>query len=639
MAAEFIEGVFAAPVVGSLFLEAALFLLLRTLVKNDAEGISPWLQSLFVFFLVRDLISFFIPETLFPVRAITDAAAPAFALGASTEKSARLRSFAVGFAAAAVPVAILAVLFRASPLPAQALALIAALGACASMVKLRDKDAGVGRALSTSGRAAALAAFALPPLAGLAGAPFLRDRLAAPLAYVLIMYVMLDYARALEERLLADRDYLSDTIDKLYNFVFHASDSLRGGVSLDGLLDYVSRSIMEETNADGSLVLMVDDFEDVVSVRAMHGSFAPISPIPEEIDRDPSAIASWLRGLRIPLGEGFIGQTAQSGKPALIGDASADERIVVEPAIPAGSVIAVPFLIEDRVIGIGLAVRAAGSAPFADADFDRVSILADFASLVINDVYSFMDTTERGEVDREAAIAANIQKALQPKRLPEAGSAAFGAFSVPARGVCSDYYDVVPVRKDRVYLAMGDVAGKGIPASLIMVMIRAILHLLVSASKDTATILNWINRGITGKIELDHFATMQLCALDPTTGSCEFSNAGHRPPLVYRRISGKVDVVEMKSVPIGVEKSSEYSTLPFSLDPGDVMLLYSDGVVEAVNEEGQQYGMQRLSAAVSRLRDLEPKEIASAVREDVRAFIGAGRQHDDQTVLAIKAKS
>jgi sigma-B regulation protein RsbU (phosphoserine phosphatase) len=119
--------------------------------------------------------------------------------------------------------------------------------------------------------------------------------------------------------------------------------------------------------------------------------------------------------------------------------------------------------------------------------------------------------------------------------------------------------------------------------------------------QDTATILNWINRGITGKIELDHFATMQLCALDPTTGSCEFSNAGHRPPLVYRRISGKVDVVEMKSVPIGVEKSSEYSTLPFSLDPGDVMLLYSDGVVEAVNEEGQQYGMQRLSAALSRV--------------------------------------
>lgn len=638
MTAEFFEGFLATPFVGSLFLEAALVLLLRVLTKTDGEGITPWFYALAAFLFARDIAAAALP--FLPVSAFSDALVPFFFLSAASPNERRKKT--MGIAAATTAAGIGAAWFFSSSMPflPALLSLGAALLGAFFIYRLKDTETGIARLLSVPARAAAFAAILLPPLVSLAfgNLPFLRYRIFAPLSLLAFIFVALDYARALQEKILSDRDYLSDTIDKLYGFVFHASSSLRGGVSLDGLLDYVARSLSEETNADGALVLMVDDFEDLVTVRAISGSFAPISAIPEEIDRDPAEIAAWLRSLRIPLGEGLIGLTAQNGKASFIPDAASDGRVVVEPALPAGSVITVPFLIEDRVIGVGVVVRNADSEPFADADFDRVSLLADFASLIINDVFSFMDTSERGELDREAAIAANIQKALQPKRVLDAPTASFGTFSTPARGVSSDYYDVIPVRRDRIYLVMGDVAGKGVPASLIMVMIRAILHLLVSAAKDTATILNWINRGITGKIDLDHFATLQVLAMDPTTGRCEFANAGHRPPLVWKKSTGTVQHIEMKSVPIGVEKSNEYAASTLTLESGDILLMYTDGVVEAVNPSGRQYGTDGLNAILENHNALSTQEIAQKIHEDVRAFIGGARQHDDQTVLAVKVK-
>jgi sigma-B regulation protein RsbU (phosphoserine phosphatase) len=171
-----------------------------------------------------------------------------------------------------------------------------------------------------------------------------------------------------------------------------------------------------------------------------------------------------------------------------------------------------------------------------------------------------------------------------------------------------------------------------------MVMIRAILHLVTNTDKDASTILNWVNRGITGKIDIDHFATLQILIYNPLTGDCEFANAGHRHPLVWREATGLVDAIEMQSVPIGVEKNTEYASTHFKLDDGDIILLYTDGVVEMINQAGRQYGVKSLTTMLHKFHELSPKDIAAKINADVHAFGGNARQHDDQTLLAMKAK-
>lgn len=636
--AQLLGGVNVAPALTKLLLVIASILILRTLAKNDVERVVPWFYGALGFLFLRDLLALFLP--LSPVLAFSAALFPAFALALAAGRSRPAlvgASFAVGLALG------LAGLYFADPsgsgdrysfVPALAGALVAAL----VLVFSNFGDSSFATQLDRSGRFAALLVIALPPAMGLLAGSELVNLLGLPVAYLAFLRVVLAYTKALNDGLISERDYLSDTIETLYKFVLRASDSLRGSPDLTRLLDYVAETLHDETGADGAMILLVDDFEDSVSARSVFGSFTPISRRPEEVPRTPAGVDTWLNTLKVPLGEGLIGETAQSGKAALVRTATTDPRVDVDPLFPTSSVIAVPLLIDDRIIGVGVAVRKFGRPSFEDADFDRSSLLADFASLVINNVFSIQETTERGEINREASIAAEIQKAMQPKRIPDLQTAAFGAFSTPARGVSSDYYDVILARKNRVYLIAGDVAGKGIPASLIMVMIRAILHLLTNAEKDVATILNWINRGITGKIDLDHFATLQIIAYDPSTGICEYANAGHRPPLLWRESTGLVDALEMESVPIGVEKTTAYTSNTFTLEDGDILLLYTDGVVEAINQSGRQYGMKSLTTILHKFHELSAKEIANKVNADVRSFVGTARQYDDQTLLAMKVK-
>ncbi len=638
MLAEFMQGFLATPLIIKLFLEAAVALSVGVLAKNDALGVAPWTYGALAFLALRDIVGEYAPAGF--AAALASALVPLFALGAINWKTRR-RSFGVASAVVAIvaliPLAI-AALGTAAPFM---LRLAPAATAVAALIVLAIPSGEEHEAsLSGGGKAWLVGALLLPPAFDLffPGAAIVLNRIVVPAAYVMYLAVILDYGKALERSLVVDRDALSDNIDTLYGFVLHASDSLRAGADLDKLMDYVAQTLAEETKASGSLVLMIDDFEDVVGTYAVYGDFPPISRVPDEVPRTREGRIEWLRELKVKVGEGFIGETAQTGKAALIEDASADPRIFIHASEPVGSVIAVPFLIEDRVIGVGVVARKRTAAPFADADFDRAVLLASFASLVINNVFSFQEVTEKSDIDTAASISADIQKALQPKRIADLPHASFGSFSSPARGVCGDYYDVIVARKDRVYLVMGDVAGKGISASLIMVMIRAILHLVTNTDKDASTILNWVNRGITGKIDIDHFATLQILIYNPLTGDCEFANAGHRNPLVWRESTGLVDAIEMQSVPIGVEKNTEYASTHFKLGNGDVILLYTDGVVEAINQAGKQYGVKSLTTMLHKFHELSPKDIAAKINSDVHAFGGITRQHDDQTLLAMKAK-
>ncbi len=185
---------------------------------------------------------------------------------------------------------------------------------------------------------------------------------------------------------------------------------------------------------------------------------------------------------------------------------------------------------------------------------------------------------------------------------------------------------------------IGDVAGKGVAAALVMVMIRSILHLVTNTSRDMATVLDWINRGITGKIELDHYCTLSVIGIDMVTGEVEYSNAGHQPLLIYRHASNSLETVEIESVPIGVEKNTEYARKILKLADGDMAIMYTDGIVEAMNDQGRQYGRKMLSSVITKHKDLAPKDIVARIKSDVSGFVGSVRQHDDQTVLVFKMR-
>lgn len=620
-----------------LFLSLALFAILGSLKERDTENLLSWLYVSVFFLIIRDTVQTFLPLPI--LVPVLDTLVPIFLVGAIYVKKNNTVFYVYAALSAVLGIgAGIVNLFDLFSSPAWLRADLLSASVALILIGRRVKSDNVRTILSNHGKLFLAVALLLPALSALLPLPFpgIQHILVIPLSYIFFILSALDYGRNGVRELIRDRDGLSDNLDILYGFVLHASDSLKAGGDLNKLMHYVAQTMAEGTNADGSLILMVEDYEDSVSSYALHGDFPPIIEVPEDIERSAEGIRDWLSHLKIPLGEGLIGETAQNGRAVFIKDAEHDERLHVHPSFPPGSLLIVPFLIEDRVIGLALLERKRGRDPFTDLDFDRASLLSGFASLVINNIFSFQDVTERSDIDITAGIAGDIQKALRPKRLPRVPKLSLGVFSESARGVCSDYYDIIPARKDRVYLILGDIAGKGIQAGLIMGMIRAILHLITNSDKNAATILNWINKGITGKIDIDHFATLQILILNPQTGECEYANAGHNPLLIWRSSMGLVDAIESKSVPIGVERKTEFTSTKLVLAPDDVLVSYTDGVVEALSETGKQYGIKSLTTILHKYHEADSADIASKIHDDLKNFIGNARQFDDQSVLVIR---
>jgi sigma-B regulation protein RsbU (phosphoserine phosphatase) len=198
---------------------------------------------------------------------------------------------------------------------------------------------------------------------------------------------------------------------------------------------------------------------------------------------------------------------------------------------------------------------------------------------------------------------------------------------------------VILARRDRIVLAVADVAGKGIQSSMVMMMLRSVLHLVTNTTKDSATILDWINKGITGKIDMDHYATLAYASYCPDTHELDFASAGHQPMLYWKSKTREIEVVQSKSDPIGVERSSNYKGTKLTVEKGDIIILFTDGLVETLNSEGHQYGIQTLSNVISENNAKSAKDIATEVRQNLQAFVGSASIHDDQTLLVMKIKA
>ncbi|RPJ04156.1 MAG: serine/threonine-protein phosphatase, partial [Spirochaetaceae bacterium] len=196
--------------------------------------------------------------------------------------------------------------------------------------------------------------------------------------------------------------------------------------------------------------------------------------------------------------------------------------------------------------------------------------------------------------------------------------------------------DVLQFKNNRIGMVICDVAGKGVPAALIMVMIRSILHLITSAEKDAANVVTWINRGITGKIDIDRFATLSFLTYDENTREVVYSNAAHHPLLIFRKKTGSIEVVDTEGLPIGVERTAKYGQKRFKLESGDLVVVYTDGIIEAMNPAGQQYTYERFTKLVFENSSLAPDTLIEKIKTDLRTHVGNAPQHDDQTLMLMK---
>ena len=423
------------------------------------------------------------------------------------------------------------------------------------------------------------------------------------------------------------------------NFSLIASEALAKDGDLGPLLDSVNASLIFETQAHGGAILLVDGFEDVLAVKSLAGDFPPPYRLPDDLPHKVIRVETNFRFSQFPLTETIFGAVACSGRGELITEPLSDIRIIQngpEDFLKCGSYIFIPLKIKETVIGVAALARRYGEVAFTEREYNLASILADYASAAIKIVYSYQEVMEHAELTKEGDIACKLQATLPPKLLPTIPGLSLGSFQRIADGICGDYYDIIPARKDRISFVLADVAGKGMTSLMVMVMLRAMLRLTVNTTQSAATILSWANRGIASETTIDHFASVALINYDGEQKKIQIATAGATPILLYHAATGEMEKISQMSDPVGVEKKTEYQDKDFSVQTDDIIITYTDGVIEAPNSRGLQYSKERLLEVIVNNKHLSGKEIAEHVKTDILKFTGVDAQHDDQTLLIIK---
>ncbi|MCZ7571368.1 MAG: PP2C family protein-serine/threonine phosphatase [Ardenticatenaceae bacterium] len=250
-----------------------------------------------------------------------------------------------------------------------------------------------------------------------------------------------------------------------------------------------------------------------------------------------------------------------------------------------------------------------------------------------------LSVEEVRQLERELELSQVVQRALLPHRVPTIPGVDLAVFSRPAQIVGGDYFDFVQFRDGAHGLAIADVAGHGVAASLLMASLQTALRTLIPAS-DTPSDVAWqVNRFFCHNVHFTTFVTLFLARLDHTTGTLTYCNAGHNPPLIVRRAEGgrkPLAWLRPTGPAIGLVEEFQITAETSALGPGDTLLLYTDGVTEVVNPHEEEFGLERLAMLVGHNSEASAKALVRALRGALQEFTDGGPLTDDMTIVACK---
>jgi sigma-B regulation protein RsbU (phosphoserine phosphatase) len=342
-----------------------------------------------------------------------------------------------------------------------------------------------------------------------------------------------------------------------------------------------------------------------------------------------------------------IRQVTRSGQPVLTSDAQADLasfQSIVKQEIR--SLLCVPLRVKGRIIGTVYVDSHQEAVGFTEQDKELLQAFSDQAAIAIENARLLKETKESEAMRGELRVASRIQLALLPRQDPTIPGFEVTGSMLTAKEVGGDYYDyIAPLEgededaPDDRYIAIGDVSGKGVPAGLVMVMARSVLRSLASSwEASPAELLAEVNRLLKPDLKPGMFMSMLLGRVFAAEGVVRLCGCGHERPLVFRARGGNVQAYDCGGIVLGVmpDVGSLLNDIDISLEPGDQLLLYTDGVTEAMNSRHEQYSLPRLMRTFARHGHSSPRELVAAILDDLARHRGEAEVNDDITLIALR---
>ena len=243
---------------------------------------------------------------------------------------------------------------------------------------------------------------------------------------------------------------------------------------------------------------------------------------------------------------------------------------------------------------------------------------------------------QRDQLLQDVELAAQVQRMFLPIQRPSIAGLEIAGMMQPARGVGGDYYDYIPIDEHTIQIVIADVAGKGVPAALLMSATAAAVQLEATERRDMLEVVDRLNNGIHSVSDGDRYVTLLLADIDARSKSVRYVNCGHNPALLFQAKTRDVVPMNSSCFPVGMFDSVTCEINRADLAAGDLLVLYTDGVTEAENSQGEEFGMERLSALIRRDSSLSAEELMDNIFESAEDFCQGVGFNDDATVLVVK---
>lgn len=418
--------------------------------------------------------------------------------------------------------------------------------------------------------------------------------------------------------------------------IFESKLSTR--TELLGLISKVGVTLLSASGLDDTLNQVASlVFEAVPAQRCV------IMLRDEKAENGMKVMVARERGIDEPLQEVRISRTVmdevlKNGKSVLTSDAQHDPKFASQTMVLLGirSVLAVPLSVDERnIFGLIYADSPTYETTFTEEHLDILTTLASVASIRVENATLLDERIERERMERELELATEIQQNFQPSAPPKIDGYDFQGISFSCYEIGGDYYDFIKKHDGNMLIALGDVSGKGTAAALLMSSLHAAIHAQVAARSELGETISAVNKYLAENTPSNRFVTLFAAELEPKTALLKYINAGHNPPLIVRQ-DGHVEQLASGGFPLGILPMAEFDLGELLLQPGESVVIYSDGVSEANNPEGEEFGVDRLTEVVRTNRQLSAAGIRDKVESSLSAFTQTAPANDDITLVIVK---
>jgi phosphoserine phosphatase RsbU/P len=432
----------------------------------------------------------------------------------------------------------------------------------------------------------------------------------------------------------------------VFDFLHGLGEAFRETIRPQELHRLIVEGATRVLDAHGGALYVTDRTGGKLTPAFISEDCPPLVDVPQNILQQaaaaPIALDSFLRLHAIDPGEGLIGRVWQTGQSVCLTEFSEAPELAKlrGSAFGSASVMAASLRYGNQDLGVLALAQGPAGSPFSQGDSVVFKSIAEQSAFALYNAIIYSMANEKKRLDHDLEIARDIQRILLPSEAPAINGFQISGINAPARQVSGDYFDYIRVDEERLGVAIADVSGKGVPASLIMAICRSVLRAEAARNPSPADVLRKVNRQLYPDIKEDMFISMAYLILDHQRDGVTLARAGHDAPLLYKRQLQTVTPIKSPGMVVGIDSGNVFDRLTVdfavSLERDDCLVLYTDGVTETLNAEGDEFGLDRMMQSVRASANDGAQAVVRKIIEDVRNFTGSVPQNDDITLIAIR---